>query len=183
MATVEVMGPPDPPGSYPRGLKGIENENGPAFDSSSLYSSTDAGNRVSPSPPPITQNLSSSQFGGYMDGLRQNMQARGYLSSGLGKAQNPMETYRSNVRSAMIGSAGSSSHSLGAALNASGGSMYGNEPMLGASDRTQKVAAKRGMAARFLGGKKVFGSRKARLGPSKHEGKNAGHLKAVTGAK
>lgn len=146
---------------------------------------TDTGSRSMPEPAPVSRHLSGDQFAGNpYAGLQANLQQH-YLS---GAGNNPgeashMVAYRASLRKASLGSAGSSQHSLGAALSASGGSMYGNEPMLGGSSSGGGTATKKGVVARFLGGDRTPGGKRFRLKASPHAGKNAAHLKAATGAK
>lgn len=183
-----------PESGMPRGLKSIENEHGSPFPSTApSYTATDAGSRVSPAPSrPMSHNLSGNQFGSsYMPGLRENLQARGAIPHGLGKAQSPMEAYRSNLRGAMLGSAGSSHHSLGAALNAdptmtnaivNSGGQTASRGGGGLGNKLRGLLGSRlGSGGNSGGGKRT--GRIARPKPSVHAGKNAAHLANATGSK
>lgn len=187
---------PEP--GMPRGLKGIENENVNPLGSGSLYTGTpDVGSRTSPAPStPMSHNLSSDQFaghggGGYMPGLRANLQAHGVIHPDLGQAiprQTPMEHYRTTLRSIALGTAGSANHSLGAALNE-------DPTMTNAIVNSAGQTAPKGGGGRIkgllgrLGGLNSGGKggrgrgRIIRPKPSSYAGMNAKHLANSTGGK
>jgi hypothetical protein len=145
----------------------------------STMSNPDPGSRTAPIASAGPEHLSGPQFSGNkgLAGLHANLSAAGY-ASGPSAPQSGMEGYRSNLRQAMLGSAASSQHSLGAALN--------DDPtMFGAHQATISRPGNKGsgLLNKLMGRRGVRGIRRMTLRPSPHAGKNAAHLRAATGAK
>jgi hypothetical protein len=126
---------------------------------------------------PGNGNLSAAQFGkgNPIAGLYANMTAAGYTAHSAGGAQSKVsgntapagmgaqQVFQNRLKQHMMSSAGSSG-SLGAALNETGGSMFG-DPVSSGVAKTAKTMKKTRRVGRLFG-----------RGKSQHEGMNAKHL-------
>jgi hypothetical protein len=150
--------------------------------------------------------LSNKQFSDapHLAALHSSMTRAGYTTSsrtgaGVAKANKMpygMEAYRRNLKIAAAGSATSSHHSLGAALNESGGSMY---DVPAAPKKNSRMSNMRTKVTEGLGKLASSAGREPNSGGSqrgsqnhgkskktvhaKNSGNNARVLKAVTGVK
>jgi hypothetical protein len=150
----------------------------------STMSTPDVGSRTAPIASAGPRHLSGPQFSGNANlaGLHANLSAAGYAAGPSNNPQSGMEGYRSHLKQAMLGSAGSSQHSLGAALNADP-TMFGGEHQAVIGNPGNKGGG--GLLNKLVGKKNSPRSirRVLRIKPSPHAGKNAANLRAATGAK